>query len=772
MKIPRVLYVLMLCAALCPALTAAGPDYGLMESQWKEMMAKGAVIEIHGVVEFTPVFQKVMGMAERFTGDFTHGTALAQISPVKLEEAKQLLQSAKAAFIVRTPGTDAVFDAAGRDLFADLVQVRHIRKTPATIQHDVRDLLLTGQPSPPAAAGDGTRSCSTVCSGFPEGFEGGSWYEEGGNWLHYQSGHPNNSGQYFWTANICDAHTGIGSADATRGGSLGNLMGCYDTYPAGLTYQSNDSWMTYAYWITCASGASCANLSFYYKVNTYHTSTPSDYMAYFASLDGSYFTGYVLDGNYSGSWFNVSKDLRSWYLLGDLTTHAQFALMYDFISDASTQSGWGARVDDISVTSTGSGSAPTCASGPSPSNGASGISTPVTLTWSAVSGADGYAVYLGTSSSPAYLGTVYSPSCNTGSLSAGTPYYWQIVPFNTYGSPSGCPVWSFTTAGGAPSCAINPSPPDGTAGVSTNPTLSWPAVSGATSYDVYFGAGSSPSYVTNTAGTSYVPGVLSQNTPYYWKIAPKNASGTAGGCTVWSFTTSGGSGGCSGTPIFIAASAHASGGGGSEWRTDAAIYNASSSTASVALKYLPQGGDNSSAACLTAGAIPGNASMSLDDVVLSLAGVSSGAGGLAVYGTTSLVVNSRTYNQAAAGTFGQGIPGHPASQAVGAGSQRVLIQVHENSNYRTNVGFLNTGSGSAAFTLTLFDQSGGNLGTLPYTLYPYEQKQIGQIFRLVTSANIKNGRILISVSSGAVLFYASVVDNITGDPTYIEPQSP
>ena len=419
-------------------------------------------------------------------------------------------------------------------------------------------------------------------------------------------------------------------------------------------------------------------------------------------------------------------------------------------------------------------SGPPCASGPSPSSGATGVSTSPTLSWGSVSGATSYDVYLGTTTDPSYVGSTSGTNFAPGTLSSGTLYYWGVIPKNASGSATGCALWNFTTgsSGSVPSCAINPSPPDGTAGVSTNPTLSWPAVSGATSYDVYFGAGSSPSYVTNTAGTSYVPGVLSQNTPYYWKIAPKNASGTAGGCTVWSFTTSGGSGGCSGTPIFIAASAHASGGGGSEWRTDAAIYNASSSTASVALKYLPQGGDNSSAACLTAGAIPGNASMSLDDVVLSLAGVSSGAGGLAVYGTTSLVVNSRTYNQAAAGTFGQGIPGHPASQAVGAGSQRVLIQVHENSNYRTNVGFLNTGSGSAAFTLTLFDQSGGNLGTLPYTLYPYEQKQIGQIFRLVTSANIKNGRILISVSSGAVLFYASVVDNITGDPTYIEPQSP
>jgi|GEM_PF-4986515 len=95
------------------------------------------------------------------------------------------------------------------------------------------------------------------------------------------------------------------------------------------------------------------------------------------------------------------------------------------------------------------------------------------------------------------------------------------------------------------SCASNPNPSSGAMGVSTSPTLSWPSVSGATSYDVYFGAGSSPPYVTNITGTSYSPGTLNQNTTYYWGVAPRNSGGSAGGCPVWSFMTTGGSGGCS-----------------------------------------------------------------------------------------------------------------------------------------------------------------------------------------------------------------------------------
>ena len=71
----------------------------------------------------------------------------------------------------------------------------------------------------------------------------------------------------------------------------------------------------------------------------------------------------------------------------------------------------------------------------------------------------------------------------------------------------------------------------------------------------------------------------------------------------------------------------------------------------------------------------------------------------------------------------------------------------------------------------MFGGDGSNLGTQTVTLQPFEQKQIGQIYRQVTFADVKNGHIILTVTEGSVLAYASVVDNTTGDPTYIEPQS-
>lgn len=73
------------------------------------------------------------------------------------------------------------------------------------------------------------------------------------------------------------------------------------------------------------------------------------------------------------------------------------------------------------------------------------------LIWANGGGApDGYLVYFGTNNPPTNLlngvdagdTTVYQLAQN---LSFGTTYYWQIVPYNAYGSAANCPVWRFTT---------------------------------------------------------------------------------------------------------------------------------------------------------------------------------------------------------------------------------------------------------------------------------------------------------------------------------------
>ncbi|MBI4712364.1 MAG: hypothetical protein HY762_03545 [Planctomycetes bacterium] len=76
-------------------------------------------------------------------------------------------------------------------------------------------------------------------------------------------------------------------------------------------------------------------------------------------------------------------------------------------------------------------------------------------------------------------------------------------------------------------------------GVSITSSLSWVSASGATSYDVYFGT-TTGFVIPAQAGiqtTSYNPGTLNYSATYYWRIDSKNSAGMTAG-NIWSFSTS------------------------------------------------------------------------------------------------------------------------------------------------------------------------------------------------------------------------------------------
>lgn len=93
-----------------------------------------------------------------------------------------------------------------------------------------------------------------------------------------------------------------------------------------------------------------------------------------------------------------------------------------------------------------------------PINTASKVNVNTTLTWSAgASGGapQGYKLYFGTDGggtvTPTNIenGTIKtSPYTPASPLAFGTTYYWQVVPFNSAGDATGCPIWSFSTMTG------------------------------------------------------------------------------------------------------------------------------------------------------------------------------------------------------------------------------------------------------------------------------------------------------------------------------------
>jgi hypothetical protein len=92
---------------------------------------------------------------------------------------------------------------------------------------------------------------------------------------------------------------------------------------------------------------------------------------------------------------------------------------------------------------------PTAAAVVFPANDTINIEQQISLKWTATGGnPTGYKLYLGTNNPPTNmangidLGNVLEYAIST-ELTYSTNYFWKIVPYNTHGDATSCPVWKF-----------------------------------------------------------------------------------------------------------------------------------------------------------------------------------------------------------------------------------------------------------------------------------------------------------------------------------------
>jgi hypothetical protein len=214
----------------------------------------------------------------------------------------------------------------------------------------------------------------------------------------------------------------------------------------------------------------------------------------------------------------------------------------------------------------------------------------------------------------------------------------------------------------------------------------------------------------------------------------------------------------------VPAASHAPGGANTNWRTDLRIVNPSGSTASVRIDLLPSGADNSARSRNVTLSVAAHGQLSLVDVVDSRFSYAGNAALLVTSSESSLVVTSRTYNQAPGGaTYGQYIPGVLTTNALTPGTQGNLIYLTKNADYRTNVGYAGTTEGSGTVTITVFDASGVQLGTNSFPVQPYGQFQVNDVFGQTGSASADVARAVVTATV-PIVAYASIIDNRTGDP--------
>ncbi|GIV83252.1 MAG: hypothetical protein KatS3mg052_0259 [Candidatus Roseilinea sp.] len=182
------------------------------------------------------------------------------------------------------------------------------------------------------------------------------------------------------------------------------------------------------------------------------------------------------------------------------------------------------------------------------------VTTGLTLSWAASTGATGYQVCIG--SAPGLCeatGGWVNVGNNTSwvvtpALQAATTYWWQVQALGGTFSvqANGGQWWAFTTRPDGPADFSKQQPLQSAIGVPTGTAvLSWTTALGASNYEVCLGTQAWLCDVTGTwlnVGnvTAWNPPVLQAATTYWWQVRAVNSSGgrtQANGSVWWHFTT-------------------------------------------------------------------------------------------------------------------------------------------------------------------------------------------------------------------------------------------
>lgn len=220
---------------------------------------------------------------------------------------------------------------------------------------------------------------------------------------------------------------------------------------------------------------------------------------------------------------------------------------------------------------------------------------------------------------------------------------------------------------------------------------------------------------------------------------------------------------------------------GTDWHTDLTIYNPQKVRLPMVIQFLETGRNNGGGAPTLDNfyVLPWE-TFNLWDVLgphgFNRRGVT---GALLVYADDQLVsctghdcdfaVFSRTYTldpRGGSGEYGQDIPGFPLSLGLDRSVLAFMPQLMDDESFRTNAGVASFSNANVTVRFELQDKDGNIINKRDAVLLPYTHLQ-WHIERGVTG-----GTLAAYITGGpgdAMVFpYASVVNNQTGDPVYVE----
>ncbi len=228
---------------------------------------------------------------------------------------------------------------------------------------------------------------------------------------------------------------------------------------------------------------------------------------------------------------------------------------------------------------------------------------------------------------------------------------------------------------------------------------------------------------------------------------------------------------------FVPTAARGQGFAGSFWKTDVDVLNGSASRATFKYLWLPRNQDNVQPIESALFTLEPGEALRHADVLNAAFGVSDGTnafGALAVLSDSAgLYLYSRTYNHtkvATAGTFGQGIPGFPASTLIPSGATARIMFLTETDAFRSNLGLLNGKGSPITVQWRRYLPSGRVIDEGSVELPAWGTVQINRVFSAEAPVEGAYVDLWTDTPKAAFLAWGSVLDNKTSDPVTIFPQ--
>ena len=222
--------------------------------------------------------------------------------------------------------------------------------------------------------------------------------------------------------------------------------------------------------------------------------------------------------------------------------------------------------------------------------------------------------------------------------------------------------------------------------------------------------------------------------------------------------------------VWIAASGTANG----IFFSDARVFNPNDKDITIQAYYLPRGNINNASEQPTSFTVTKRQMRVFDDIVATLLHRTD-VGAIRFVSPDDFVVTQRVYLSSTTAcapgganpcTLGQFVNGVDVTTALKKG---VILQLKSNPKFRANIGATNTTGSAANITWRLYDKNNAVVATKSETLQPYGvlgPSEFAGYLGSPAGADLNDAWVGFT-SDQPIIAYGSVVDNSSGDQTYI-----